>query len=257
MEEAPAVVQGDTEAVRTALATSHDAVQAARDLIIRGEETYFTLGGVLHHIAEHKDYLTITNEKNESLYQGQTAFEDFVEAELGIKARKARYLISIYRHFSTLGLDEKRLTTIGWAKAKEIARSGASIKDTEALLEYAPHHTIAELQAKIESSNVPAGGDGTGTTGTRAQKVSFKFVFFQDKATLLKQALDTAKQAIDNEDPNAALDYIITEWVAAQANVDMPLEQMLAYVSQKYNTNVIVAPGDDVQGVQQEATANA
>jgi len=255
--ETPAVISGDTEAVRAALATSHDALEAARVLVTRADETYFTLGGVLNRIAEHKDYLTITDAGNVPRYQGATAFEDYVEKDLGVKARKARYLIAIYKHFSVLGLDEKRLTTIGWAKAKEIARAGGTIKDSELLLDFATGHNIDDLKAKIEETSVSAGGDGTGTSGAKAKKVAFKFVFFQDKADTLQAALDTAKQAIDSEDPNAALDYIMTEWMSAQAGVDMPLEQMLAYVNTKYGVTVGEVEADDVQAVEVAETATA
>lgn len=92
-----------------------DPLKAAARLVERQDRDDFTLGGVLSHIQRYNLHCTLG-------YSGTSDFQQYIEQELGVKYRKARYLISIYECFSKLGLDEQRLSAMGWSKAKELVR---------------------------------------------------------------------------------------------------------------------------------------
>ena len=92
-----------------------DPLEAAKSLHDSVKQTYFTLGGVLYEIDETKAYIRAG-------YDDEDGFRAYVEAELGIRYHKARYLVRTYKTFSTLGFDRDRLAEIGWTKAREIAR---------------------------------------------------------------------------------------------------------------------------------------
>ncbi len=74
---------------------------------------------------------------------GKRGFEDYIEKELGVKYRKARYLINIYDYFTALGIDETKLGQMGWSKAKELVGK-ATKENFDELVEFANNHTRDE-----------------------------------------------------------------------------------------------------------------
>lgn len=115
-----------------------DAVDEARALVEQIQQANIALGSAIQRIhVECKD----------AGVGGKPAFEHLVETEVGVRYRKAMYLRHIHVTFREAGIDERRLSEIGWSKAKEISRIGADNlrRHFDALAKFARSHTREEL----------------------------------------------------------------------------------------------------------------
>jgi hypothetical protein len=70
----------DSQTVRTIL-ESKDMLDAAKELAVVAEETFISLGGVLHHIYETGAHKTLG-------YDGKRGFADYMLKALNIQYRK-------------------------------------------------------------------------------------------------------------------------------------------------------------------------
>jgi hypothetical protein len=227
----------------------HDALDAAKMLVERVEETYYTLGGVLADIYEQGIYKSVG-------YDGKRGFADYTQAELGIQYRKAMYLIDIYQRMQTLGLDDTRLREIGWSKAKELLRF-ATAENFDDLVDYAKDHTREQLVEHLKTTQVSDGSDGT--AGGTVKKTKLSFALFADQAETVTRAIDAAKNMAGSDDPNQALEYICAEWSQMTESVEVPLEDAIAHLQAKYGVSLVVAGADEaeVQVAEEGETVSA
>ena len=236
--EAPAVtIKHDVDVL--ALIKEHGALQAAKNLVESAGATYFTLGGVLHEILDkglHED----------SGYTGKEGFEEYIESNLGIHYRKAMDCIKIYttfRHPSVLRkLTSKRLATMGWSKAKELARVEADMlaKDFDELYEKATTGTRDALVDHIKSKYQVAQRDAG-----KVKVTTFKFKLSGDNAENAEKALKAAQETLEEgDDVNSAFDKICTEWLATIDGVAVPqvpfddVDSLIAYAEDKFDATL-------------------
>jgi len=228
----------DSDSVSMVL-SEQDALEAAEALAAKAEETYFTLGGVLAHIYYGDIY-------KRAGFDGKRGFEEYVEQRLNINYRKAMYLIDIYTTFRRLGVDEKRLTQIGWSKAKELTK--VATKDNFAeLVEIADKKSRSELQEYIRSELVNPSDE----TGERVRRTTMKFVLFADQAESVTRAINLAKERVGSDNENQALEYIAIEWLTQNEGVAVSLEDAMRQLEAKYG--VVLSVGDASTGVAQPA----
>lgn len=221
-----------------ALLAEKDALEAAQELVNRAEETDFTLGGVLSHIQREGIYQRLG-------YDGKRGFEDYIEKHLGVKYRKARYLIRTYEYFSTLGIDEKRLAAIGWSKAKELV--GVATKENfDELMTFAEDksHTRDDLIEHIRTTYKSAEA-GEGQRQEKAKQTVLTFRLFNDQSETVNRALTAAKAQAGTDDPNAALEFICGEWSMMSENNEMTLEEAVRMVEARYKVTLSVGAASD------------
>jgi hypothetical protein len=228
----------DSDSVAMVL-SEQDALEAAEALAVKAEETYFTLGGVLAHIYYGDIY-------KRAGFNGKRGFEEYVEQRLNINYRKAMYLIDIYTTFRRLGVDEKRLSQIGWSKAKELTKH-ATKENFEELVEIADTKSRAELQEYIRSELVNPSNE----TGERVRRTTMKFVLFADQAESVTRAINLAKERVGSDNENQALEYIAIEWLTQNEGVEVSLEDAMRALEAKYG--VILSVGDGSTGITQPA----
>lgn len=221
----------------SAILHEQDALDAAKALVAQAEETYFTLGGVLAHIYYEGIYKTVG-------YDGKRGFADYIDRELGIHYRKAMYLIDIYVKFRAIGIDEHRLTQIGWSKAKEI-KDYATPDNFDELLELAQTKSRTELIEHMQRTFV---ADGTGTPG-RLSKLKLHFSLFADQAETVTRALDAAKERAGNDDVNQALEFICAEWLSITDGIDVSLEDATRHLELKYGVRLVPQSTVDSEGL--------
>lgn len=248
-EAAPAPVENEPEeleihhssSVQTLLAEK-DALEAAKELVNRAEETEFTLGGVLAHIQREGIHQKLG-------YAGKRGFEDYIEQELGVKYRKARYLINIYEYFTQLGIDETRLGSIGWSKAKELV--GVATKENfDDLVQFAQDNTRDALIEHIRTEYVDAGEEGE---QARVKRTILKFALFEDQANTVTRALDAAKAQQGSDNADAALEFICAEWSLMSQNNETTIEEQIELLQARFGVQLqIVQPGE---GTADEAVA--
>lgn len=234
-----------------AMLEGQDALAAARELVNRSEETYFTLGGVLSTIYRQNIFKSLG-------FDGKRGFADYTAADLGINYRKAMYLLEIYEQFTALGLDETRLAAIGWSKAKELTKH-ATAENIEELLGHAAAMTRTDLQAHIARTFV-SNGDGTagtaGTAGTSTEKTTLKFSLFADQGRTVERALNVAKGQASIEDLNQALEYICGEWLQTAEGVEVSMDDAIRHLEAKFDVRLRVEEiGHEVTSDETQAAA--
>lgn len=239
-KEVEPVVFNDTEAVTTILGEHKDAVEAARALVLQGRHLDFTLGGVLTHIHAEKIHVDMGYQDNHA------GFSDFIAAELSTHYRKGMELINLYRVFTSHGLDESFIGTIGWSKAVSIARlerlkdgdgnnTGAGLldKNFDKLVKFALKHTRDDLDAKIRNDFMDA------TSSERIAFTKFNFKLVGAAADIGKRAVAVAKsQGVDVND-NDAFEVICGEYLTMAEGTEMSLEESIAVLEAKYGVILI------------------
>lgn len=234
----------DSESVRSIL-DERDALDAAEFLVKQADKTYFTLGGVLQHIYTEGIHKRLG-------FEGKRAFSNYVEQRLGVQYRKAMYLIDIYVKFRKLGVDENRLAEIGWSKAKELARipDDNLEQDFDKLVDKASETSRNDLSEYIKSEYEVA----TRQNNEQVKKTTFKFSLFADQAEVVNQAIDSAKAMLGSDDGSAAFEQICSEWAAMSDGVDIPIEQAIHALEQRYGVRLRQMTEEEI-AVEAEAPA--
>ncbi|MFG1210164.1 hypothetical protein V5F79_22825 [Xanthobacter flavus] len=165
-----------------------------------------------------------------------------------MKYRKARYLISIYECFSKLGLDEARLSAMGWSKAKELVR--VVTKDNfEALADFAQSHSRRELIEHLRANYMESNVD-TRNSSARPKKTKLVLSLHNDQVTTVTRALEVAKQQAGTDDLNAALEFICAEYSLMSENQALTLEETIELIRVRFGVRLTVEDRqDDVEAL--------
>lgn len=166
------------------------------------------LGGVLHHVLEDKAYEVLSD-----AYTGRGGFERYCVNDLGVKYRKARYLINIYVEFSNAGLNGADLARIGWTKARNLLKV-INEDNAQEMLQLAEDNTVESLideikimEEKLNPDHAPA------ETGDTVKKMSMKFQYFENDASFIAQSLSQVMEADGLEKESEALYAIVTKYM--------------------------------------------
>ena len=226
----------DTAAVIAAMRESGDALSAAQAVASKISENYYTLGGILLHI--ERDSL----HHSAGYTDPKTGFNDYVSSELGIEYRKARYYMGMYARFTFLGIDADLVVRVGWTKARELM----TLEGREAVedaLRFAENNTREDVRDYVKdraiASDPSAGRKSSVESSTeRAKVTSFKFTAFEENAQLVKDALAKAGEMENTEDVSQQFLFIITEWAAHMAGVDLPMDIAVERFENTYNVTL-------------------
>jgi N-glycosylase/DNA lyase len=169
-------------------------VRRARHLADAIDQSYLELANILSALVRYKYPESIG-------YQGKEGFERFLAEKIGIRYRKARYLIGIADAIESSGLDEDKVREIGWVKAKELA--GLPAEDAVRLLEYAQDATLDEVKAVARQLK-----------GQKPPPATVTFSVHPDQAEIINTAISKAKLLCKTESPAHALEMICGEWLA-------------------------------------------
>jgi hypothetical protein len=236
----------DTAAVKKLL-KSQSALDAAKHLVEAAEQNYFNLGGVLKHIQREETYLEIKDGKK-SLYDGPGGFDAYVEEELGLKRRKAYYLMDIYERGASIGLDAAKIAelSVGWSKSKELVKISDTVEDFERHAKFANKHTSVEVADYVKKEIIKLGGKSTSGRAVRetVTKTAYKFSLFEDQAKFIDKALEAAGKQIDSEDRSAQFAHIVTDWVSTSGATKIPLKKAVAHLEQTYGVKLSVEKGE-------------
>jgi len=204
-------------------------VAAALALHAQVEQSYFVLGGVLAVVQENDSHHELLDGEGHPLFQsGQKGFAKWVESAVGIKYRKAQYLVQVYTVLSGLGVAESKLAGIGWSKLKEIIPFLVAGGDSDFALKECRNKSITELKASIRKKMLEEGMELHGNAGgTTSEQTAYNVVVHNDQATVINAALALAAQQLEvanpAEDPTTlgqCMNHIISAWYQAEsANV--------------------------------------
>lgn len=203
--------------VKTLITEAGGLIEAAISLVDRSGRTEFSLGGVLGKIQETAAFEDLKDAEGQPLYGvGHLGFGKFVELHLGMKYRKATYLIGNYTKLTNLGITEKQILGIPWTKLV-LAASAITEGNMDEVLAEAKAKPFSEFKASIKKRIVDGGGTQHGNS--KADQVTFTFRLHNDKADVATEALAKAKTelGIEGSDPvsnSAAFDHIMSEWMS-------------------------------------------
>lgn len=140
--------------------TEKEAYDRASDLIDQSERNYLELGGMLARI------------RDEQWFSGHASFKEYVNVELGITDRQARYYIEIYTAVKTAGIDWSQIEGIGWSKIRCIA-SVIRPDNAEEWLQLARTLKRGDLAARVKQQriNLNRVGDPNGPEPMVAQPI--------------------------------------------------------------------------------------
>ncbi len=230
-----------------------DVLETAKELADQTDKSGFYLGGILAEIAHSKAYMEAGYEKEIKVKDKKTgktkvvsAFEQYLNKELGIEYRSARYKINIYVQMSKVeGLNENRLAAIGWTKIRLLAAAlqNSDEADIEELMDMAENSTRDELEAHIRETIV-----GGGAKGDKIKKVKYLMTAFGDEADYIGAAIARAQEMVPGSDANAAMKHIFREWAMLQDGIDISQEDAIKAVEDRYNITLVEA--GDVQEVE-------
>jgi len=219
------------KSVQKIIKKSDDMLDAAKNLAVQAEKTYFNLGGVLAEIYRTKAY-------GEAGYLGEGAWDDYLQKELNLEYRKAMYLIEIYKAFSKLDVDEDRLADIGWTKIRMLAPyiKGLSQEEVDELLGEVATMSRDEISEHIKSSLVSSskGGD-------KIKKIKFSgFSAFADEGEYIGAAIERAQELVENADYQSAIKYIIRDWAVTTDGVTISLQDAIAMIEGRFGVKLAV-----------------
>lgn len=209
--------------VKDAIKAAGNPLKAAEALYEGVEGSYIVLGGILAVIQEKESFATLTDAEGNALYvEGQKGFAAYVEKTLGMKYRKAQYLVQTYKIVSVLGITEARLKGIGWTKIKEALSYLLQGGNVEEVLADARSMSIGEFRNAIKKKMAKEGKDVHGNASDSHEYTEYTFSVHNDQAEVVAAALAKAAQALGvtdpAEDPETASQcfaHILTEWLAA------------------------------------------
>jgi hypothetical protein len=203
------------DAVRTVLVGSTQA----------DEKLALVQGELLYEARENgywKDW-TFTDEEGEDRSFG--SFEEFCLNEMGMKKRKAYYLIEIYQKFVVdLDLPKDVLKDLQWSKAKALCKVIDEDNWSDLL------DKIGSMSLRQVEEMVKAMKSGEGASGSRSiadkepseEMVRINFKLHPDQAENVRAALDVAESMVGSDKkPSHALDLICSDFMAGVAGTGL------------------------------------
>ena len=204
-------------------------VQTAKKLDSRAEESYFELGAVLMEIEEQHAYEAMG-------YGGPGGFRDFCENELAIGYRRARYYMEIRQKADELGLTAADFASIGWTKIRVMLPYLNEDNVTD-LFSKAKRLSRAGLEAQIKQEFLDP---EERSLREKVKKVTFKFTALAHEADTIQNILEAAKERTEDGTLDAAFSLIVTEWGVMNENTGVTVEDMVAYIEQRFGVRVAV-----------------
>ncbi len=205
------------KSVSALVTESGGLIEAAISLVDRSGATDFTLGAILGKIQETGEFENLKDSDGNPLYgTGFVGFGKFVELHLGMKYRKATYLIGNYTKISGLGITEKQIHGIGWSKLVLVS-SAITEANADELIAEAKAKPYAEFKAAVKKRLVDGGGNLHGNS--KASMTTYTFRLHNDKAQVADEALSKAKAELgiegnDISSNSQALDHILSDWMS-------------------------------------------
>jgi len=195
----------------------------------------------------------LLHEAWENAYFVQWGFEnleDYCKEELGMKYRKARYLISIADAVKRSGVKWEDITDIGWTHMRAIAR--VLSKDNAAQwLERARSSTADGINETVRQYL------NEGVLNENAPKVaSIQIRMSESEAIIIMDAIERAKRITESNSFTTALEYICYEWIQQSADgpTKTPIEHVLRWVREIYGVDLQPSGPQDIRSMLSNET---
>lgn len=217
---APAVAPASTGALVTSAALTGEVIEA--DPISNTAQALETLTAeqvphLIRAILEQQSFdefrlggvLALVQAKG--WFGGYATLRDYVQAEYGIKYRKAVYLIAIYNGLVNSGIPWEKVQGVGWTKLKDLVPI-LTPDNVDEWAQLARESTTLQIQAQIAAmqDTAPAKADqATGSAdGSPGKVTTLTFKLLTQQKESVRSALERAKAETGNSNDTAALEHI-------------------------------------------------
>jgi hypothetical protein len=185
----------------TAVQTTADSLrEEIPRLLSTVDSTYVEVAQKLSEVF-HKGYYKVP--------YGYDKFDEWCEAELVIKPRKAMYLVEIFDKANMLNLPMERISRIGWTKMKElvaILSKDMPENDIAGWLDFAEENSTSVVINEVKNHRVRTRSDAV------AGDIKWHLVMNESEANIITDAVEEAKAITNNENTVVALEYICQDW---------------------------------------------
>jgi len=134
---------------------------------------------------------------------GYESFQDFVQAELGLKYRSAMYRVQVGDSLIQHNLQPEDLAQIGWTKFEKVSSmisKDMKRKDIQALLKKAKGMTVRELADFVETK--------TQDTKVTRTKTTLSFRLTNEQADVVNEALKKGMEMAATDNQSVGLEYV-------------------------------------------------
>ena len=171
---------------------------------------------------------------------GYATFEKYCHEELGIKYRKARYLVMIVNTVRDLKLDWDKVTGVGWSKIRVIAPV-MTTENKDEWMDAAGDRSVRDLVEDVKGARVDV-------EAAPPKTVTLKFYLSEDAGAIILDAIDRAKQITETDSQSVALEHIAYEWIqqSGEGPQKVDLQTALGWIERSYGVKLVP---EDVQDV--------
>lgn len=185
--------------------------------------------------------LFIIWEQQSYLSWGYDGLRVYVEDELGMKYRKARYFIAIAKAVYDLKLDWADVQSLGWTKASRLLpylKKSDNI-DVGEWFDIARNNSVKELAQIIAENKRQALPDLT-VEAAEENLATYTFRANAEQAQLLNDTLEHVKRMFDVESNMDALESLMYDWqMRAGSEVEsLPVTEIIKWVESIYNVKL-------------------
>jgi hypothetical protein len=183
---------------KTKIKHSEKVRQEIREIDSRTEFDYLRYAELLHEVWSN-DYARMA--------WGYDDFKSWAAEDLKIGPRKAQYMITIHAAFLSLKnqLPYDRILSIGWTKAKELAKV-ITKENADEWMERAEELSSRDLAAEVKAST-------QSEKGNDEKKLHVKLVFSEDQTKVFQDAVEIVKEAEGFKKDADAVAHILLEWI--------------------------------------------
>lgn len=189
-------------------------------LLEEGDMNDFKLGGMLASIDASK------------FYGEYESFRDFVEAELQIGYRKARYLIEIYNDVVESDVPFKKLDKIGWTKLKEVSKIINSENVDEWVEKAGSMNTLTLAEEVKNYMRGDVSDVSKKTTSNDIATLSFKL--HKEQRENVEAAIDKALEEGGTDSKAVAVEYMALEYLAGGKKKPPTMKEVFANLKKKH-----------------------
>ena len=234
-----------TEAVEAPETSARERAKQVRENLERAvermENSYIELAQLLKETWD-KEYIR---------FWGYSTMKEYVENDLGISYRKARYLIGIAKTVEDLHLSWDQVRNIGWTKVRELVPY-VDKSNVNEWLDRADNLSVRELKEEVNRSR--ATGELVEITPREEKIASLNLRLRDEEMSAIMDAVDEAKRELGTEETGIALHHICCDYLARSGGsiARLPLETIVDWIREVYGVALVPEPQDLSKIVQEE-----
>jgi hypothetical protein len=230
----------NTEVMRYDARRAQDVREEIQEECAKIEDGYMTLAQRLLEVIDN-GYFT---------RWGFSSFEEYCTDEVQIGYRKASYLVQIAQTVKDLKIDWEDITGIGWTRMRTILPALKQDGEVGDWLTLAADLSVKDLEKLVKDHKIGATIEGDSSNAL----VTIKFRVTKDQFDIISDALDLAKEAIEDDNDVLALEQMCYDYFMASGDDPnrLSMENMIKFIEKKYAVNVTINGRSNVEDMINE-----